>query len=588
MFLILAIEPDRRQAGRLGAIAHGALRNAELLTVDTVEAALALLARRVPDLVLTSMLLSAKDDAALAERLRELDTAGRQVQTLVIPMFAAPRKGSEGGLLARFTKSSDDEGPSHGCQPAVFAAQINEYLDDLQLEREAREMRQPYSAPAEALYQQPTVNRPYQEVVASVPADQVIVPPAAPEPPPAPAQPTPAIVKEPPQVAASSSSKAARPIEPARAAEPSHLAEPPRIVESPRIIEAPRVVEPPHALETMHVIEPVHALETTPATDIPTAEPPRLIAPSPASEPRRSVVKPARAEPIVKPVSDRDGEKVAEPARLIAPSPAAEPPRETIAAAHTEPESPRTPDKPAPPASRPAAPAKAKPKVAKVRFVPPPLHEDPEVAKFMAALNDLPTVDVVETTGEDDAEPAHAEQIAAASPVKLELDLKPTPIPSRQATTATETPRETPPVPKTVKALKPARSRTISPAAAPPSLPASARKRVTPIRRGGSTAAPPDPAPEAPPGAEEPPAATTNAPVKVVGRIQPASSAPAAPAGPRTGKQKGSSRRPRPLQDEWGFFDPDQAGLPAVQAALEEIEEPDIFRNVSKPPKPRA
>src|SRR6476646_8202842 len=136
MFLILAIQPERRQAGRRGAIARGPLRNAELLTVEPVEAALALLARRVPDLLLTSMLLSAKDAAALAERLRELDTAGRQVQTLVIPLFAAPRKSSEGGLLARFTKS-DDEGPSHGCQPAVFAAQLNEYLDDLQLDREA-------------------------------------------------------------------------------------------------------------------------------------------------------------------------------------------------------------------------------------------------------------------------------------------------------------------------------------------------------------------------------------------------------------------------------------------------------------------
>src|SRR3954451_1099257 len=134
MFLILAIEPDRRQANRLSAISRGPLRNAELVIVDTVDAALDVLARHAPDLVLTSMLLSAKDDALLARRLRELDTTGRQVQTLVIPMFAAPsRKMSEGGLLARFTRSEDD-GSSQGCQPAVFAAQINEYLDDLQLE----------------------------------------------------------------------------------------------------------------------------------------------------------------------------------------------------------------------------------------------------------------------------------------------------------------------------------------------------------------------------------------------------------------------------------------------------------------------
>src|SRR3954468_9453073 len=181
MFLILAIEPDRRQANRLSAISRGPLRNAELVVVDTVDAALDVLARHAPDLVLTSMLLSAKDDALLARRLRELDTTGRQVQTLVIPMFAAPSRKmlSEGGLLARLTRSEDD-GSSQGCQPAVFAAQINEYLEDLQLEDEAREMRQPYSAPAQRLHGQPTVSEPHEQIIAAVPAEAVILPePAA-------------------------------------------------------------------------------------------------------------------------------------------------------------------------------------------------------------------------------------------------------------------------------------------------------------------------------------------------------------------------------------------------------------------------
>src|SRR3954466_814270 len=181
MFLILAIEPDRRQANRLSAISRGPLRHAELVIVDTVDAALDVLARHAPDLVLTSMLLSAKDDALLARRLRELDTTGRQVQTLVIPMFAAPsrRMLSEGGLLARLTRSEDD-GSSQGCQPAVFAAQINEYLEDLQLEAEAREMRQPYSPPAQLPHEQPTSSEPHHEIVAAVPAEAVILPdPAA-------------------------------------------------------------------------------------------------------------------------------------------------------------------------------------------------------------------------------------------------------------------------------------------------------------------------------------------------------------------------------------------------------------------------
>ena len=67
MFLILAIEPDRRQANRLSAIARGPLRNAELVIVDTVDAALDVLARHAPD--------SGPDlDAALGERRRD---AGR-------------------------------------------------------------------------------------------------------------------------------------------------------------------------------------------------------------------------------------------------------------------------------------------------------------------------------------------------------------------------------------------------------------------------------------------------------------------------------------------------------------------------------
>src|SRR5581483_12160528 len=95
-------------------------------------------------------------------------------------------------------------------------------------------------------------------------------------------------------------------------------------------------------------------------------------------------------------------EPVAEPARLIAPSPVAA--KEHVAPAAAA-EAPRAPVKPAPPASRPAVPAKAKPKVAKVQFVPPPLHEDPEVAKFMAALNELPTVDLVDGDGDAGAAP---------------------------------------------------------------------------------------------------------------------------------------------------------------------------------------
>src|SRR5215203_6327230 len=105
MALILAIEPDRRQASRVAAIVKNRL-HAEIVQADTTEHAVEALAGRVPDLILTSMLLSRKDDAALADWLRESDEAGRHVQTLVIPVLSgsSPDDDDGGGLLSRFTR----------------------------------------------------------------------------------------------------------------------------------------------------------------------------------------------------------------------------------------------------------------------------------------------------------------------------------------------------------------------------------------------------------------------------------------------------------------------------------------------------
>ena len=86
MSVLLAIEPDRRQAAKLTALARGPL-HVELVIGETTERAFEALGARVPDLVLTSLLLSPRDESALADRLRELDAAGRHVQTLVIPVL---------------------------------------------------------------------------------------------------------------------------------------------------------------------------------------------------------------------------------------------------------------------------------------------------------------------------------------------------------------------------------------------------------------------------------------------------------------------------------------------------------------------
>ena len=132
MALVLAIEPDRRQAARISALGRGAL-DAELLIADSTERAVAALHGRHPDLILTSLLLSPKDDAGL----RDFESSGVPVPTLMSPVLAGSSRGSSenGGLLARLRRQASS---SHeGCDPKVFAAQITEYLSRMREEQEA-------------------------------------------------------------------------------------------------------------------------------------------------------------------------------------------------------------------------------------------------------------------------------------------------------------------------------------------------------------------------------------------------------------------------------------------------------------------
>ena len=75
MPLILAIEPDRRQAARLTALARNPL-NAEIVVTDSAERAVAAISQRVPDLILTPKLLSSKDEAILDFSMRRARQAG--------------------------------------------------------------------------------------------------------------------------------------------------------------------------------------------------------------------------------------------------------------------------------------------------------------------------------------------------------------------------------------------------------------------------------------------------------------------------------------------------------------------------------
>jgi hypothetical protein len=135
MPLILAIEPDRRQAAQLSAVVRKRL-DAELILVDTTERALDAIGNRMPDLVLVPALLSPQDDAALAAALRVI-AAAANVQMLTIPVLGTPRPAaaSPGGMLSVLRRMKPRAAETDGCDPVVFAEQIASYLERAAEER---------------------------------------------------------------------------------------------------------------------------------------------------------------------------------------------------------------------------------------------------------------------------------------------------------------------------------------------------------------------------------------------------------------------------------------------------------------------
>src|SRR3954471_19784443 len=119
MPLILAIEPDRKQAAQLAGVVRRPFE-AELILVDTTERALDAIGNRMPDLVLVPALLSPQDDAALAAALRVI-AAAAHVRTLTIPVLSRAVKHTPvGGMLSKWRKSRSASPEPEGCDPAVF------------------------------------------------------------------------------------------------------------------------------------------------------------------------------------------------------------------------------------------------------------------------------------------------------------------------------------------------------------------------------------------------------------------------------------------------------------------------------------
>lgn len=127
--LILTVDGDRRQSAQVAAFVKASIE-AEMVQAATASEGLEALRGRVPDLILTSPLLSPKDDGLIAAHLRQLGRAAAHVQTLTIPMLrkGTPKAKVQRGVLAALRRGKPSTSDTDGCDPQVFAEQVRLYL----------------------------------------------------------------------------------------------------------------------------------------------------------------------------------------------------------------------------------------------------------------------------------------------------------------------------------------------------------------------------------------------------------------------------------------------------------------------------
>jgi hypothetical protein len=128
MQLILAIDSDPRRSEQLASLVHARLK-VDLVQSTSAGEGLHALKDRVPDLILTSPLLSPFDDGVLDEYLRDLGAAGAHVQTVRIPVLTPvpTKRALTDRLFGGRTKPTSPAAPD-GCDPTVFADEIAVYL----------------------------------------------------------------------------------------------------------------------------------------------------------------------------------------------------------------------------------------------------------------------------------------------------------------------------------------------------------------------------------------------------------------------------------------------------------------------------
>jgi len=169
--LVLAIEPDLRQAAIVKRVVKERVQ-AEVVVVDSRDAAIAAIKAAIPDVVLVSMLLSPRDEADLFAHLRTLEGAAH-LQTHTIPQLASalgPGEDGGGGLFSAFRRKKPSASVPAGCDPDLFADEVRVYLERAaEKKREAAEgavsplpslTRRPAEQPAAAPVEEPAPSGP--------------------------------------------------------------------------------------------------------------------------------------------------------------------------------------------------------------------------------------------------------------------------------------------------------------------------------------------------------------------------------------------------------------------------------------------
>ena len=529
MSLILVVEPDSRHAAQLASIARNHL-HAELVMADSGDRAVAALDHRVPDIVLTAPLLPHHDEAVLSDYLRALGEAGAHVQTLTIPILSMPA-AAKGGMRARFRKERATPLMPDGCDPALFAEQVGQYLHRARQRRVTTAAAPP--APAIAFRETPAEELLAGEVISdqetgdvdltpflqdiSEPADHyelqaepsdrfdasgrfdqgepipTYVPAEPPTPSYAPLEPIPTYV----------------PVEPIQRLEP---------VERVEAFEAAEPAEPTELFEATEPTEPFEPYKPS--------EP--IQSPDLFVEPVQAVAPVARLEPIaaVEPVE-----------RFATPAPV-EPAARVEAVQPFQPAQPVQPIEPIAPIQR-IAPVAAPP-AAEMRPVAP-------VAPVAPVLTVAPALPV--------------EPVRPVLPVAPVLTVAP-------VARSTPAPRE-PLTPSYAEA--PSRAELL-PALASPLSRRGERRRQEPQELVPATVQQPALVPQvitvpANMGGDSQTTTSVNVAVAVSVQVAAQTTVSSGPSKPK----RTSRNEAKPAQDEWGFFDPDQCGFRALLARLDAI-----------------